>query len=236
MMIFRDFPIRLLPLSLWGCLLLVPVTSLHAAAACPRADHKPKIVIQSNPGTVKYDTSRTRAQLASIRASQTTSSRANTSPGKDWFATGLTVATLEFNTSLKVQAKSQGKSRYCAYPVIIEATIGYNTINVYIAKRYKKGSCQYLTILEHENNHVAVFRRVLSNHGKKLRRDIEDAVRNLQPLLVSNPNQAAKKMNNALKRKTKPLFKQINLALDKANGKLDTKKNYLREQAKCSSW
>ena len=56
------------------------------------------------------------------------------------------------------------------------------------------------------------------------------------PVRTRTPKQGAARLKRSLDRQIQPLFREINKTLDPANGRLDTKANYEREQTNCPTW
>ena len=202
-----------------------------AAVACPKAEILPRVSFKTLAGRVTYDTGKSREQLARLQGRKGAQSRK-----RGWNPIGLTLTELQFRMDISINTLSRKANRHCATVAGIKAELGYDEITIYIAKRYPRGSCQYLSVLEHENEHLAIFRDTLARYGPKVERRLVQAASRLKPLTGRSPNQAAAKIQKALQRKIEPLFKEMNKVMDRENDRIDTAENYHREQARCSKW
>ena len=203
----------------------------EAAVPCPKADALPRVSLTINPGRVAYDTRKSRRQLGRLQGK----GRASNSR-RGWKPIGLTLTELQFRMNISVSTLSRKGGGHCATVSSVKATLGYDTITIYVDKRYRRGSCQYLSVLEHENEHLAIFRDTLAVYAPKVEQRIAEAAWSLKPVTASTPKRAANRLQNALQRKVEPLFKALNRDLDRKNDSIDTAGNYKLEQARCSSW
>ena len=203
----------------------------EAAGRCPKADALPRVSLETNPGRVVYDTGKNRRQIDRLQ-------NKGRAPGsrRGWRAIGLTLTELQFRMHISVSTIARKGGGHCATVSSVKATLGYGTITIYIDKRYARGSCQYRSVLEHENQHVTIFRDTLAVFAPKIERRISEAAWSLKPITASTPKRAATRLQKALQRKVEPLFKELNKVLDRKNDSLDTPRNYKAEQARCSSW
>ena len=137
---------------------------------------------------------------------------------------------------VKVRAKRIGSNRFCGQLSGVDARLGYDKLKVYIARKYRPGSCNYRSILDHENRHVAVFRSTLFKYAPRIERRLKRLAANLGPVLAGSADKAAKILQKKMQRELKPLFREMNREMDFRNAKLDTPQNYQKEQARCSQW
>ncbi len=210
---------------------VMPPQTAEAAARCPKAEALPQVSLKTNPGRVSYNTTKNRRQLGRLQRKGRAS---NTRRG--WKPIGLTLTELQFRMNISVSTLSRKGGGHCATISSINASLGYDKITIYVDKRYRRGSCQYLSVLEHENEHLAIFRDTLAVYAPMVEERIAKAAWSLKPVTASTPKRAANRLQDALQRKVEPLFKKLNKDLDQKNDSIDTAKNYKREQARCSSW
>lgn len=200
-----------------------------AATVCDHPAQAPYVSLEVNPGLINYNTNRDRAELRQLHSGYQTI-------GANWTPIGLTVAELGLGLSVSVRAEAMGDGQFCAKIAAVEATLGYDVIDVYIASEYPRGSCQYNAVLDHERLHVIVFQDTLNQSFSSVESALRQAADTAKPVLVRDPNKATKKFQAVLERAAKPLFHQINETLDRDNSALDTLENYEREQDNCVSW
>ena len=170
-----------------------------------------------------------------LRQMQSQSGRANAF-GSAWTPVGLTLTELTYKMRLKLEALPLSNGRYCARLTHVDAELGYDKLKVYIAQKFRPGSCAYSSINDHEMTHVAVFRQALDDYFPRLQRSLERAASQLQPVLASSPDQAAIYLRKRLNATVQSLFLEMNRVLDRNNALLDTPERYRLEQARCKDW
>lgn len=156
--------------------------------------------------------------------------------GPEWTPVGLTLTELSYNIGLNLEALPLPNGHYCARLTSVDAALGYENTKVYIARKFRPGSCAYRSINDHEMTHVAVFRQALDAYFPRLQRRLDQAARQLKPVLASSPDQAARYLRTRLNATVKSLYLEMNRVLDRNNAKLDTPERYRLEQARCAEW
>ncbi len=210
---------------------LVLAAPVAAAPKCPGEQILPRVSLQTNPGRVIYNTRKSRQQLKALQ-----SHRGGATRKRGWHPIGLTLTELQFSMNISINTLARPGRGHCATVVAVEAELSYGDITIYVDRRYRKGSCQYLSVLEHENQHVSIFRDTLATYAPKVERRLNRAASKLKPITAPSPGKAATRLQKKLQRDMKPLFKEINAVLDRKNDAIDTAQNYKREQARCSQW
>ncbi|NQV84135.1 MAG: hypothetical protein HQ494_09985 [Rhodospirillales bacterium] len=224
------FPVVLLAGAAVGGILAVP-SGAAGKALCPNVQIQPRIFLETNPGKTVTDTTKSRSQISRLKFK-----RGGAPRKRGWHPIGLTVADLKFGMEISVQVLSRSQKNHCASVDAVRASIGFGQITVYVAKRYRRGSCQYRSILNHEQEHVDIFRDALTVHAPKVEHRLTELAGKLKPVSASTVERAANKLQNTLQKEMAPLFKELNKAIDAENERIDTLENYRREQARCSSW
>lgn len=202
-----------------------------AKSVCKPAARAPEVAFVIKPGKVKVVNTLSRQQLQRMKRQGST-----LTPVKGWNPVGLTSTELGFSMSLRVNAVPRKKGSYCGFLESVRASVGYDELTVYVARKYRPGSCHYQSIMDHENLHVLVFRRTLEQYGQRINHRLKSAAIRMRPVLAGNAKEAAASLKAKLRRKIQPLFKEMNRELNRANAKLDTPHNYKREQARCRNW
>lgn len=142
----------------------------EAAERCGQRNGAPEVTLTSLRGELAYYGSQTEADLRRLYLKAGGSGRWH-----GWNPAGLTLADLEIGLHVEVRAQPLSRGRFCAELAQVDATLGYRTLNVYVARRYRCGACEYEQILDHENRHVAIFRDVLAQYGPRVRRALDRA-------------------------------------------------------------
>lgn len=223
----KTFPL----LALMLLAVFAPAKAGAAECAFP-SDGDVALTLNKRPGELVFHYDRSRSQLARL---QQASGRA-TSVAAGWTAVGLTLTELQYRIAIKLEALPLGASRYCARLTAVEASLGYDKIDVFVASEYRPNSCAHRSILDHEMTHAAVFQRALDTYYPRVQRRIDLVARSIGPISAASPASAAKRLQQKLKTEIDPLFRQLNRQLDIDNARLDTPERYRQEQARCSDW
>ena len=209
-----------------------PSQPAHANQCLFSQGRSPEVSLIRNEGPVKINNRRSQKELMQIQQRNRTSSAF----GPGWTAVGLTLTELKYNMRVSIEARQMGPNSYCARLTKVEAKIGYDKFDVFIAKKFKPGTCAYNSVNEHELTHVAVFKSGLDEFYPRMRHRLERASGALGNIKVGNPNVAAKRLQQRLRDTIDPLFKEMNRTLNRRNGLLDTPQRYRLEQSRCSDW
>lgn len=167
------FPLRLwrfrlprLPLHLLLCLLACGPASAagsEAADACRHLAGEASISVAFQDREVRIDETRDTAQLNALAGK-----------GGHHHVFGLTHAVPEPRIAASVRWASDGAGRYCALPQLAIG-LGFSELAVYLA-RDLASACHRRAVLEHEEEHVAVWRQHLRAGGRlieaRLRREL----------------------------------------------------------------
>ncbi|MEQ8664224.1 MAG: hypothetical protein RIC16_00730 [Rhodospirillales bacterium] len=199
-----------------------------AAAEC-RNESAPPVQLQVASGDVRYIESADRNRLRRLHGQ-------NSRPLAGWGPIGLTVAELGLSVAVSVRSELLSDGRYCSTLNAVDATVGYDVIDVYIAREYPRGSCQYSVILDHERRHVVVFQSTLDEYVPTLQRLLEEKSAAVEPIMGRNRKRAARKMQTDIQTAVKELLNQISKTLDVRNARLDTGDRYRQEQEQCLNW
>lgn len=198
-------------------------------AICKHATQSPYVTLAVNPGRINYITTHDKAGLRRLHAG-------TRRVGAGWSPIGLTLAELGMGFAVSVRAEILPDGRYCSEIAAVEATLGYDVIDVYIASEYPRGSCQYAAILDHERLHVVIFQNTLDRYFTRVEKTLREAANSAKPILGRDPDRATQQLQATLERAARSLFREINTTLDRRNSVLDTKENYQREQENCLTW
>ncbi len=223
---------------MWGPVAIVVLAwaSAAAAAPCVATGEAVPVQVEIRPGTVVYDNGHSRAQIGRLSQSRGQGSATSAGVLHGWEPVGLTTADTQFRLRAEVIARSIDRRRYCVHLESVDAVLGYDDLRVYVARRYRPGSCAHANVLDHENRHVSIFRTTLEQYAPRLRRLLVDSAARLGPVISLSPNDGARHLQSALQDTAMPLFEDMTRALSAAHAKLDTPENYAREQARCNDW
>jgi hypothetical protein len=103
---------------------------------------------------------------------------------------GLTVA--DFVIAFKFRLESaEVEGGFCTIISDIGFSMGYNGIDVFIDDRFAPDSECYKAVLEHEAEHVRIFRRVLEKYAPLLKKELEIVAMNLEPVFLEKISDSA---------------------------------------------
>lgn len=183
-------------------------------------------------GEVRYDNEKSRSDLARM---QKRSGQAGAF-GDGWTPVGLTLTELRYTMKVKVEALKLRDGRYCARLTNVDAELGFDRMDVFVANRFRPGTCAYTSISNHEMTHVAVFRRALDSYYPRMHHRLERAARGIIAVQARNPQVAADYFQKQLRSSIDPLFNEMNRTMDRNNAMLDTPQRYRAEQMRCAEW
>lgn len=197
---------------------------------CPENGAAPSLFFKTSQGALNYSNQFDSAGLKQIRG------RAGSRLGPLWTPTGLTTVNDNYNFQISTKTWDLGRGRYCAVLERADLFIGYNNITVYVSNKYPRGSCEYNSILSHENTHVAIFREALFSYENRLRDTFQRTAQSIGPIYMRSPQAATNQIKQLLDARLQPVYKQMIRERDRRNAKIDTKTNYRREQSLCANW
>lgn len=189
------------------------------------------VVLNSDPGKVVHRAGHTRSDLKRIQERH-----GGKETKRGWYPLGLTQAELRIDMRLGVRVVPVSANRFCAAPVKVEVTAGFTTFVIYIDRKYRRGGCAYRAILDHEEEHVAVYRDTLRRYAPWIEERLALEVRRLRPVTVGSRERAAERVKKLLMGKLRPLVKKMETAAELANAEIDTVTSYRAIQAKCRKW
>lgn len=211
---------------------VLAVNTAQAAACTFPSTHQPSLNLQRLDGKVRYNNNRTQNSLKRMQQKNGQS----TAFGSTWIPVGLTVTEIKYEVEIKIEAYQLPNSKVCARLSSVNAKVGYDTISVFVARRFRPGTCPYQSIIDHENTHVAVFRQALDNYYPRIQRRLARATTTLQPAIYRTPPEAAEYLRKRLSAAIKPLYAEMGRTLKRNNARLDTPERYRSEQARCKDW
>jgi hypothetical protein len=148
---------------------------------------------------------------------------------------GLTATALKIEYAANYAAEPYGDG-HCFWVKQVDVLLRYETPDVYVAKEYETGSCNYEVILEHETEHV----KVAQDHLKRYASRIGSALTSLlipkrkSAIVVDSPEEAKRKVNEVLQRVIYPGYLELERGMDEAHEKLDTPDERRKMVLRCS--
>ena len=221
----------------YSLFLLLPALVLagsHAAFAAPRCPppaQPARVNITTAPAKVVYKTGHSRSDLKRMQRAKGRHQGAG-----NWRVLGLTLT--EFRYAIKTSARliPMNGGGYCAQPVSYDLTIGFSDFLVHIDRQYRRGSCEFAAIRDHEISHVTLFRSNLSRYMPIIRRQAREAAARVRSVSVRDPNSGAERLQDQMQRRMNPLISKLNREADKSNARIDTPGSYRNVHMLCDNW
>lgn len=214
------------------CLLLTVIFGVApasvSAANCVQHS-EPFVQLNESYGEVRYIENATGAQIRRLQRGQGVALAG-------WEPIGLTHAELGLGVAVSTRSEQLSDGRFCTVLAAVEATVGYEMIDVYILRKYQRGSCQYGVILNHEREHVVIFQSTLNEYIPRLRTLLERTASAIRPIRSRDRHKAAERMRNDMRDSVRSLLSEVSDVLDYRNARLDTPKAYREQQRQCPSW
>jgi len=188
----------------------------------------PWTTVDTKTGTVRYITHLSRDEFLR-RAPQ------KMSPN----TLGMTVSKLGITGSAIPEVQYVDGHTFCVQIKEMHLTIGYNTLDVYIDKKYLPGSCEYEVVKEHENYHVRVSQEAMMFFKPDIEQALETALSHIEPEFAYSPQEAQEVFNrqfNRVMREIQPLIDYINAKIAEKNYIIDTPESYAETSALCNNW
>ena len=126
---------------------------------------------------------------------------------------------------------------FCVILKAVDSIFGYNNFRVNIDIRHTPNTCEYNTILKHEEKHIKTYLDVINDFNSELKQSIFNAADSIMPVFVKTKqdiNDAILLMNNELQNHPDLILikQKIKAAEEIRNKNIDKKNNY-DELKKC---
>lgn len=209
-------------ISLWRFILTVFLRSLIFFIFCVVFDviaGVPEVFTTINYGDVNYK-SVSKAEILKIAPNHR--------------VLGLTAA----NFRIKYDAEFEGLVEAKVNLKKFSLFIGYENLDVLIDDKYKKTSCEYKAIKEHEKGHVKIYQEELKYYGNMLITEIKNKIfDNIE--LLQNKSKTEIEMNlNAIfnSQSVLVLKDKLQQVLIAKNQEYDSQEEYIRVNKLCNNW
>ena len=209
-------------LTLLFCLILSGKANAFCRTITPWAN------VETKTGTVRYITHLSRSEFLRNAPQKM-------SPN----TLGMTVSKLGITGSAEPEIQRADNRSFCVQIKRMDLVLGYNTLDVYIDKKYKPGSCEYEVVKEHENYHVRVSQEAMMFFKRDIEQALETALSHIEPEYAYSSAEAQKIFNRQFTRvlrEIQPLIDYINNKIAEKNYIIDTPESYAKTSALCKHW
>jgi hypothetical protein len=169
------------------------------------------------------------------QATETLSARARengTALGRGSRLLGLTVN--QYDVQIVVAVDRSPGSGSCTTLQKVGITAAPD-LEVLVDGRFKAGSCQQRAIIDHENEHVAVFRDAIAYYEPAMVEALRGA-RLPSALPVAADGDAADDYAAMIRGVIAPVLDQVRRRTQEANNRIDTPSHYAAVFRRCASW
>ena len=152
---------------------------------------------------------------------------------------GLTTFDLGMERKIDATFLSTGEEDDdCVWVSEVNLVLRYRFIDVYLAREYAEGSCEYQATLDHENQHVRADRAVLEKFAQEARTALASASlpTYARPRWNTPFRDAMQQAEDELDKILQPIYARMTQARNAAADALDTAQRYEDVQSRCTSW
>lgn len=147
---------------------------------------------------------------------------------------GLTIGRYDLEVTVNTDSMRDG-SGYCAQLRAAHVEIGLKQLDVIVDRRFAPDSCERQAVLDHEGQHVEVFREAVRYYLPAMERALART-----PLAINNHvadrNAARAAYLGPITDSLKPIFAAINGRARAGNTRLDMPESYAAVFKRCSHW
>jgi hypothetical protein len=211
--------------ALAAILFLLPAI---AFASCTASVSAPALSVAMKDPPVNYRFDLDSAALAKI-------ANENGMPGlKGEIPFGLTIGRYDLEVTVNTDSMRDG-SGYCAQVRAAHVEIGLKQLDVIVDRRFAPNSCEHQAILDHEGQHVEVFREAVHYYLPALERALAQTPLPLTTH-VADRNAARAAYLGPITDSLKPIFAAINGRARDGNTRLDMPESYAAVFKRCGHW
>lgn len=209
--------------ALAAALLFLPVV---AFASCRARVSAPVFSVAMKDPPVNYRFDLDSAALAKI-------ANENGMPGlRGEVPFGLTIGRYDLEVTINTDSMRDGGG-FCAQLRAAHVEIGLKQLDVIVDRRFAPGSCERQAVLDHEEQHVEVFREAVRYYLPALERALQLTP---LPLNIADRNAARAAYLGPITDSLKPIFAAINDHARDGNTRLDMPESYAAVFKRCHHW
>jgi hypothetical protein len=145
---------------------------------------------------------------------------------------GLTIGRYDLEVTVNTDSMRDGSS-FCAQLRAAHVEIGLKQLDVIVDRRFAAGSCERQAVLDHEEQHVEIFREAVRYYLSALERALQLT---LLPLNIADRDAARAAYLGPITDSLKPIFAAINSRARDGNARLDMPESYAAVFKRCRHW
>ena len=135
--------------------------------------------------------------------------------------------------------KAKNQLYLCPSQIIVQTKYTPPKIDVYLSNKYKKSSCEFKTIKEHEDYHVQTFQQSILFYNPQIKKFLIQTTQNLPAIVMkqdSDMTELTTRYATSVVQKFVSVQQYINQKVTEKNLAIDTPESYAETQAKCNNW
>ncbi len=210
-----------------ACALLMANAPAHAEPECAGSRDIPyDIVLEVDTPTARIHHDRSIADLGRL-----------TVHGPGSRILGLAETGLDFGWYVGFESAPQGEG-FCFWVESVRLTARHSSPDIYIARKYRRGGCQYRAVLAHERQHIRVSRDLINRYRPRLTMALTSLLipTGRRPVYVTSRAEAEAKVRALMADVAEPVYREMAAKLAKARAALDSPASYRRLFKMCKSW
>lgn len=150
-------------------------------------------------------------------------------------ALGITYAQSAYSAEARSSAATV-RGGYCVYLTGLDVQFGFKRMEVYVASEFEPGTCEYRSVLDHENQHVAINQGTLKTFAPVFRSQVEKILTRQQPVFAKDAEAGMSIALANVEKGMSGLWSQFQDTTATRNAPLDSASNYASTGALCSNW
>jgi hypothetical protein len=162
--------------------------------------------------------------------------RAHTDLASHERALGITYAETTYGAEARSRATTARGGGYCVYLTNLDIQFGFKGMDVYVASEFLPGTCEYKSVLDHENQHVALHKAALRDFAPRFRAEVEKVLRAQAPVYTRNAEAGMDQALAAVDKGMSGLLAQFQKLMVERNAPLDSTSNYAAIGKLCENW
>ena len=150
---------------------------------------------------------------------------------------GLMIPDLSIETRVE-QASAKVDGHTCYWLEAVDVDLVYKSIEVFVAREYRKRSCEYNAILRHEQEHVAIALDNLERYRPKIRAALTSLLLPTpqRPIELASYGNSEEPFDALFKKVLEPVYLDMQADLMRVQASIDTPASYALVRAHCSNW
>ncbi len=205
-------------------------SAVGAQEQCVQARIDPEIKFDVQNADIELNRSKSSAQIQRF-AKKVNAFR----PVKGHSLLGLAFVAMQHQISVEVLTNKIG-NRYCVRLKKVHLLFGREKSTIFVASKYRAGTCEFKAILAHENEHMAINARVQLKYEEKIKKALENSAKAIQPFITTSRQAAPRTLAARFASDIKPILNSFHEERVAENLHIDTPQSYQKTRSLCANW